>query len=184
MDASLPQAHGPDVGDDPVAARAAAADHLAAAAAGLGSGFREVFPAVVEAQVARVVTAWGRLTPDELIAVGKAARAAGEQASRVLADEWESQASLSPEHHRRGPLEFLRELAPYPTAVLAGAGIPPVRRDDFSLGRFPDDVYGLIVERFIDLPHARAPELHAIHLTWGVAKALWFKAEQAVRARS
>ena len=55
----------------------------------------------------------------------------------------------------------------YPTAVLVGAGVPPVERDEFTERRFPEDVYDLAPATFADLD----PSLHEPGLTWGAAKA-------------
>ena len=187
MDHSLPPGippHGPDIGEDPGAARAAAAAQMRVAAAGLAEGFRQVIPGVVELQVRTIVRAWGRLGPEERRRVEEAAREAGRRAGRELAEAWEREAALPLEEQRHGPLQFLRSLWPYATRVLADAGVPPVRRDAFSVDRFPGDVYGVMVERFIDLPGGVGGELQALHLAWGVGKAMWVKAEQAVRSAS
>src|SRR5439155_54627 len=94
----------------------------------------------------------GRLTPEERRAAATAARDAGARAGEELAAAWEAETALPLDAQRHGPLEFLRDLRHYPAAVLTTAGVPPVKRDRFIEERFPDDVYGLIVERFADLP--------------------------------
>jgi len=173
----------PDVGDDPVAARDAAAAQVRQAADAIAAELRVVVPRVVELQVRGLVAAWGRLSPEERHAVERAARAAGSRAAADLAEAWEVESAKPLPEQRHGPLEFLRSLRRYPTEVLSAAGIPAVRRDRFMEERFPDDVYGLIVERFLELPGGTGANLHALHLAWGVGRALWVKAEQAVRAR-
>ena len=175
-------AHGPDIGDDPLAARQAAAVTLAAASAGLAAGFRSVIPRLVERQVGDLVRAWGRLDAADRQRAQAAAAAAGVEAAEDIGRRWEDEAAKPVEQQRRGPLEFLRDVRHWPTRVLAEAGVPPVRRDPFAMRRFPDDVYGLIIERFGDIPGGMGGELQALHLAWGVARATWVKAEQARRA--
>jgi len=55
----------------------------------------------------------------------------------------------------------------HPTAVLAAAGVPTVRRDRVAERLLPDDVYDLAPAAFADV----APELHEPGLVWGAAKA-------------
>lgn len=74
----------------------------------------------------------------------------------------------------RGPLECIVALHSHPTRVLEEAGIPPVVRDEFEVRHFPDDVYGLRIRSFADLPDG--DRLTELHVRWGVAKAallLW-----------
>jgi hypothetical protein len=68
---------------------------------------------------------------------------------------------------RANPLDVLRSLVPYPTAVLGSAGARPVARDEFAARNFPDDVYDLSPASFADVD----PELHEPGLVWGAAKA-------------
>ena len=65
------------------------------------------------------------------------------------------------------PLEILRNAGSYPTAVLAAAGVAPIRRDDFDERRDPDDVYGVAPVAFADLGAA----VGAAGIVWGAAKA-------------
>ena len=65
------------------------------------------------------------------------------------------------------PLTLLRGAVRYPTEVLRAAGVPPVRRDEFSRGSFPDDDYDLTPASFADVD----PALHEPGLVWGAAKA-------------
>jgi hypothetical protein len=65
------------------------------------------------------------------------------------------------------PLTLLRAAVSYPTAVLARAGVAPVRRDDFAERAFPGDPYDLTPASFA----AVDPDLHEPGLTWGAAKA-------------
>ena len=156
--------------------QAAAEAQMAESAAALAAGFRDVFPRVVERQVRTIITAWGRLDDEGARRVRDEARAAGREAGMTLADSWAAEAAKPVREQRHGPLEFLRSLRAWPTEVLARAGVPPVMRDAFSVDRFPDDIYGLMIERFIDLPGRLGEALHAHHITWGAAKAMWAKA--------
>jgi hypothetical protein len=174
---------GPQISDDPPEARALAKAQVAAAAAGLAGGFRRVIPTVVELWVRDRVQAWGRLSAEQRHRAEEQAREMGERAGRELSAAWEHEAALPLWEQRHGPLELLRRSSRYATTVLADAGVSPVRRDAFSLERFPDDAYGLVVERFIDLPRGLGDELHALHLAWGVGRAMWVKADQECRAR-
>lgn len=167
-----------------IAARDAAARQVAEAAAGLVDGFRRVIPRAVLEQVRRIVRAWGMLDPAASRLVEEAAVVAAERAGREIAEAWRNEAARPMDEQRRGPLQFLRSVRAYPTEVLAAAGVPPVARDPWSVDRFPDDVYGLVVERFLDLPAKGADELQELHIAWGVGKAMWVKAEQRLRAIS
>ena len=62
---------------------------------------------------------------------------------------------------------MVRRAVVYPTAVLRGAGVPPVVRDADAEARFPDDDYDLTPAAFADLD----PSLHEPGLVWGAAKA-------------
>lgn len=71
------------------------------------------------------------------------------------------------DQQRSNPLSILRAAVRYPTAVLAAAGVPPVRRADFETQRFPDDVYNLSPAAFDDVD----PALREPGIVWGAAKA-------------
>ncbi|MBV8160204.1 MAG: hypothetical protein JO265_04710, partial [Acidimicrobiia bacterium] len=55
----------------------------------------------------------------------------------------------------------------FPAAVLAAAGVPPVRRDEQQERLFPADVYDLAPATFADVD----PALADVALAWGAAKA-------------
>jgi hypothetical protein len=65
------------------------------------------------------------------------------------------------------PLSLIRGAVVHPTQVLAGAGVPPVARDQDAVRLFPDDAYDLVPAAFGDLD----PSVHEPGLTWGAAKA-------------
>ena len=65
------------------------------------------------------------------------------------------------------PLALLRGAVRWPTGVLARAGVPAVRRDEFRERSFPDDVYDLTPSSFADVD----PALQDPGLAWGAAKA-------------
>lgn len=68
---------------------------------------------------------------------------------------------------RSNPLDVLRSVVRWPTAVLHEAGVAPVERDEFDERAFPDDHYGLVPASFGDIDHS----LHEPGLVWGAAKA-------------
>jgi hypothetical protein len=71
------------------------------------------------------------------------------------------------DEQRTTPLALLREAVPYPTAVLAAAGVPPVERDQVDEDMFPDDRYGLSPATWSDID----PALTDPGIAWGAAKA-------------
>jgi len=135
----------------------------------------EAVPGWVEREVGRVLDAWLEAAgPDAggpaagRDAVVAAAAAAGRRAADaadaalgpLLASDVDAQGVT--------PLQVVRGLVGFPTAVLEAAGVPPVVRDPFVVQRFPDDPYGLIPASLAAL----APGLAEPSLTWGAAKAL------------
>lgn len=68
---------------------------------------------------------------------------------------------------RTTPLAVVRTAVRFPTQVLAGLGVPAVRRDEFARRAFPDDPYGLTPSSLTDLD----AELGDLALAWGAAKA-------------
>lgn len=71
------------------------------------------------------------------------------------------------DEQRTTPLELLREAVRHPTALLRGAGIAPVERDDFARRAFPDDDYDLTPATWSDVDAALADA----GIAWGAAKA-------------
>jgi hypothetical protein len=71
------------------------------------------------------------------------------------------------DEQRTNPLGVLRTAVAHPTRVLAGAGVPPVRRDAFAEEAFPDDSYDLSPATWTDVD----PSLHEPGVIWGAWKA-------------
>ena len=70
------------------------------------------------------------------------------------------------------PLHLLRSVAvPHLTAALRDAGVPPVARDEFSIERFPDDVYDLSPATWSDVDESLVDP----GIAWGAAKAFAHK---------
>jgi hypothetical protein len=123
-----------------------------------------VIPGWVERAVAGVAEAWqpgaaARLAPDAARAGREAVADVGPRLRALLSADVDQQGT--------GPLDVCRSAVRHPTRVLAAAGVPPVRRDDFSVRAFPDDVYDLSPASFA----AIAPEAGEPGIVWGAAKA-------------
>jgi len=97
-------------------------------------------------------------------AAGEAARRAGTEAGEALA----ALLGADVDDQTRTPLEVVRDALAGPTAVLAEAGVPAPRRDDFARTRLPHDRYGLAPASLA----AVDPEVGALALRWGAAKAM------------
>jgi hypothetical protein len=146
-------------GDDPADAEA-----LARYATALADRIDEAIPGWIDRAVRRVLADQG-IAVDDVVAAhirdaGRAARDDGGRRVRaLLSADIDAQAG--------NPLAVLRSLVPHATAVLASAGARSVARDEFSVRRFPDDVYDLTPASFPDVD----PALHEPGLVWGAAKA-------------
>ncbi len=105
--------------------------------------------------------------PGSAAPLAEAAAAAGERAAREVGQELRDLLATDVDQQRTGPLAVLRGAVRFPTAVLVGAGVPAVVRDEFLERAFPGDVYELAVASFADLD----PALHEPGLVWGAAKA-------------
>jgi hypothetical protein len=66
------------------------------------------------------------------------------------------------------PVSVMRAAAGAASALLEGAGVPPVRRDRFAQERFPEDLYGLVPSSLKEVD----PSLSDIAVAWGAAKAM------------
>ena len=146
----------PDLADDEA--------RLAEYAAALAEGVEAALPAWVVGSVERVLVAWSG-SADE--AVVDQARAAGADAAREIGPQVRALLLTDIDDQRSNPLAVVRRAVVYPTAVLRGAGVPPVVRDADAEARFPDDDYDLTPAAFADLD----PSLHEPGLVWGAAKA-------------
>ena len=73
---------------------------------------------------------------------------------------------------RANPLHLLRSVAvPHLTAALRDAGVAAVRRDEFAVDRFPDDVYDLSPATWSDVDESLVDP----GIAWGAAKAFAHK---------
>lgn len=108
---------------------------------------------------------WSGAAPGEDLRA--AAAAAGEAARQRTVASLRDLLALDPDAQRTGPLAVLRSAVSFPTAVLAGAGVPAVVRDEFAVRTFPGDDYDLSPAAFADID----PSLHEPGLIWGAAKA-------------
>ena len=96
-----------------------------------------------------------------------AARVAGARAQAEVGPQVRALLLADVDEQATGPLAVLRSAVSHPTAVLAAAGVPGVRRDEFAERAFPADDYDLAPAAFADVH----PSLHEPGLTWGAAKA-------------
>jgi len=145
--------------DDPEDAAA-----LAGYATALADAIDAALPGWVDRTVRAVLAGQGIAvdapTAAAIEAAGSAARAEGTPRVRsLLATDIDAQTG--------NPLGILRGLVPHATAVLRAAGARPVRRDEFRVRNFPDDIYDLVPATFADVD----PALHEPGLVWGAAKA-------------
>jgi hypothetical protein len=113
--------------------------------------------------IARLTAAGGVTTPaaEELIA------AAQVEAVEATMPELRSFLELDVDDQRTNPLALLRRAVRFPTAVLAELGVPPVRRSEFDVRLFPDDLYALSPATWGDVDET----VHDPGLFWGAWKA-------------
>jgi hypothetical protein len=137
---------------------------LAAYGATLADGIEAALPSWVERSVQRLLVAWTGAAAPEAMA---SARAAGLAARDDVAPRVRALLAEDVDEQRQNPLALVREAVRYPSAVLAGAGVPPVERDALAVEQHPDDDYDLAPATFADLD----PSLHGPGLEWGAAKA-------------
>lgn len=149
---------------------------LEASAAAIVAGVEKWVPRWVQAQVTRLLDAWGRVAPDVRAEADAQALAAGDAAARRIAGALRELFATEPERQSATPLEIVRSGYREPTEVLATAGVPPVARDEFDERSWPDDVYGLVPRTLGDLGD---PELGPLHLAWGMAKATVIRARRS-----
>lgn len=137
-------------------------------ATALADAIEAALPAWVVRGVERVVVAWSG-SFSEQIAV--ASRAVGDRAAEDVGSEVRRLLATDIDEQRTTPLEIVRSAVRYPAAILAELGVPPVERDEFSIRRFPDDVYGLSPASLADVD----PDLAEPAIVWGAAKAFEYK---------
>ena len=81
------------------------------------------------------------------------------QLERLLATDVDRQ--------QTNPLSVLRAAVCHPTEILADAGVPPARRDDFAIKTFPADIFDLSPATWSDIDES----LQEPGLIWGAWKA-------------
>ncbi|MHB8438857.1 MAG: hypothetical protein ACYDD4_06820 [Acidimicrobiales bacterium] len=154
------------MGRDEAAERA-----LAELGAALSEAVRAAVGPWVTSSVLRVLEAWraaGGAVSDEAWreAMDGALRAA-EAATAEVGDSLATVLAADVDAQGRTPLEIVRQVVRYPTAVLRDAGVGAVERDRFVEQRLPDDLYDLTPRSLAVL----APGLVALASAWGAAKA-------------
>ena len=146
--------------DDPADAAA-----MAAAAAALADGIDAILAGWVVRMVDERWQQWsGEPPPTEVL---DAARDSGVRAQQELSPQVRALLETDVDEQTSNPLAILRRAVDFPTAVLRGAGVPPVERDDDAIRLFPADDYDLTPGSFADLD----PSLTEPGLLWGAAKA-------------
>jgi hypothetical protein len=133
-------------------------------AAALADAIEAALPGWVERSVEQVMRAWRGDVTDE---VREEAAAVGREAVADVAPKVRALLAADIDAQRTNPLSLVRAAVQYPTAVLRGAGVPPVVRDEDQERLFPDDVYNLVPANFGDVD----PALADVGLLWGAAKA-------------
>jgi hypothetical protein len=152
---------------------ARALDRLDETAAAIVAGVEVWVPRWVQAQVTRLLDAWGRVGPESRARAEAEASDVGVEAARRVATSLRELFATAPERQRATPLEIVRSVYREPTEVLAAAGVPPVVRDEFDERSWPDDIYGLVPTTLGDLGD---PDLAPLQLVWGLAKATVMRA--------
>ena len=104
-------------------------------------GVERELPRWVDRQVARIVAAWARLDEPERAQVMEESTLAGELATARVVGELRRLLATDPAEQTATPLQIVRTAYREPTAVLSGAEIPPVMRDEFAERAWPDDWY-------------------------------------------
>ena len=130
----------------------------------LADAVEAALPGWVERSVERLLVEWSGVAAPAAVAE---ARAAGEAARREVGAAVRALLEQDIDEQRTNPMALLRAAVAHPAGVLRRAGVPPVRRDQFSEDHFPDDVYDLTPASFADVD----PSLQEPGLAWGAAKA-------------
>lgn len=146
----------------------AAEQRLREASRRLVEGVERLGAAWMLSEAMRVVDAWGRFDPEERTRLeARLAIAARTAAGRVVS-ELVDLFALDVREQRTTPLAVIRTIVREPTGELEQSGIPAVERDPFEVRTLPGDLYGLAPK---DLAVLGDPDLAAVHVIWGVAKA-------------
>jgi hypothetical protein len=141
---------------------------MADRAVALADGVDAALPGWVERSVARLMVSWaGSVAPG----VASAATVAGARARADVMPRLRVLLAADIDDQATTPLAIVREAVRYPSEVLAAAGVPPVRRDEFAIQAFPEDNYDLTPATFGDLD----PALVEVGIAWGAAKAFEHK---------
>lgn len=131
----------------------------------LADGIEAAIGPWVVRSVDHVVTvSTGRRPSAELL---EQAVEAGRAATEAIVPDVRALLALDIDDQHSNPLAIVRGAVAWPTAVLRGAGISPVDRDEAARSMFPDDEYDLSPVNFAALD----PDLHEPGLIWGAAKA-------------
>jgi hypothetical protein len=137
---------------------------LQAHARRLAEAIEAALPGWVERCVREVAEAW---RPGLWVDLAGRAEAAGRAARSEVGPRVRELLGIDVDQQPTGPLDLCRSAVRYPTEVLAGAGVPPVERDEFAARVFPDDVYDLSPANFAAIDESVAEP----GLVWGAAKA-------------
>lgn len=133
----------------------------------MASGLDE-YSAELVAVVSVVVPQWIERCLDRFgVPIDEQARASARAAGDEAVQRLQSLLALDVEAQPTTPLSVLRAVTRHATAVLAAAGVAPVRRDEMRARSFPDDVYDLAPATWSDVD----PRLHDPGVVWGASKA-------------
>jgi hypothetical protein len=114
----------------------------------------------VEAVAAQAGVAWNE-------AARSATATAAHRAAVVVGERLRQLLDTDVDEQRGNPLAILRDAVVFPTAVLQLLGVPPVRRRQFEIEAFPDDIYGMTPATWTDVDES----LHEPGIRWGAWKA-------------
>jgi len=140
---------------------------MADAADRIVDGVGATAAAWVEAAVARVLDAWGRLDVPARAAAETQARVAGSAGAARVVGELRDLFAQPVAQQRRTPLEIVRTLRWEATGVLRDAGVPEVERDAFDAAAFPDDPYDVVAKSIAEF----GDDLGGALIAWGIGKA-------------
>jgi hypothetical protein len=146
--------------------------------AGVAAGL----PGWVQAQVRRILDAWGRADAATRAGALEAATTAATAAATRVTGDLEVLLALDPAEQAATPLEIVRSAFAEPTAVLEAVGVPAVVRDPFDERAWPGDRYGLVPRTLAEVGIGQdADDLGGLQLAWGLATAKVLRARAARR---